>query len=326
MVPPELAGIDFITIANWGGTTNDAMVEAWARPFTERTGIEVRTAQIDYGKWVQQIRSGNIEWNWADVEDTWVVGHGDLLDPISPEEVNLNPADLVDPNTLLPKAIPEYLWCYAIGYRTDSELEHPRTWVDFFDVKRFPGRRSIYNWPVAMVEIALLGDGVPFDQLYPLDLDRAFSKIDSIRDHLVFWNTGAELQQQLVSGAADFVAGWDNRVNLLRRAGQPVAVDYNENIRQVDYFVLPKGDPKQPATIEFFKVALEPDRQADFCFRSGGLGPVTTSGFQAVEETWKPFVSSNPDNVAVSVGAVNAEWWGSRLDQITTKWYEFVGA
>lgn len=319
----ELAGIDFITIANWGGTTSEAQVEAWGKAFTKRTGIKVRTALFDYGKFVEQIRMKRVEWNWADVEGFFPHQYPELLEPISPESVGISRRDMIEPSLLLPNAVPNFLWSYVIAYRKDTKAPHPTTWQEFFDVKAVPGRRSIYNWPYGMVEIALLADGVPFAQLYPLDLDRAFKKIKSLRDHLVFWKTGAESQQFLVSGSVDFIVAWDARINLLIHAGLPVAVEWNQNLRSNDYHILPKYDPKKAATIEFIKTALTPGAQAALALR-GGLGPVTKAGFDALDDTLKSIMPSNPDNVGKAVGIINDRWWAKNLREVSTKWFEFV--
>ena len=57
-----------------------------------------------------------------------------------------------------------------------------------FDTKKFPGKRTFYKWSApGVIEIALLADGVPADKLYPLDLDRAFKKLDTIKSDIVWW-------------------------------------------------------------------------------------------------------------------------------------------
>ena len=54
--------------------------------------------------------------------------------------------------------------------------------ADFFDLKRVPGKRMIRKDSQAMLEMALIADGVPLDKLYPLDVDRAIAKFATIKD------------------------------------------------------------------------------------------------------------------------------------------------
>ena len=68
-------------------------------------------------------------------------------------------------------------------YRRDKfPTGGPKSWVDFWDVKRFPGARGlcINDSPRTLI-FALLADDVPADRLYPLDVDRAFKKLDQIK-------------------------------------------------------------------------------------------------------------------------------------------------
>ena len=46
-----------------------------------------------------------------------------------------------------------------------------------------------------MFEFALMADGVKPDELYPLDLARATKKLETIKDDIVFWTSGAESQE-----------------------------------------------------------------------------------------------------------------------------------
>jgi spermidine/putrescine-binding protein len=75
----------------------------------------------------------------------------------------------------------------------------------------------------------LLGDGVPPENLYPLDVDRALGKLDTIREQILWWETGAQLQQQLADGEVALSSAWNGRVQKEIDAGTPVkSVDTSE--------------------------------------------------------------------------------------------------
>src|SRR5205823_2462578 len=75
----------------------------------------------------------------------------------------------------------------------------PKSWADWWDVKKFPGARSMRDHPVDNLEFALIADGVAMDKLYPLDVDRAFKKLDQIKPHVnVWWSTGQQPAQLLL--------------------------------------------------------------------------------------------------------------------------------
>jgi putative spermidine/putrescine transport system substrate-binding protein len=322
-----LDGISTITVVNWGGTTSDAMKEAWAKPFTKATGIDVKlTSPIDYGKFKVQIEGGNVDWNWIDSEGYFPFGNSDLLADVRPEDFGLTASDFVEfDNNVTPKGVASYLSSHVIAYRTDKDGPHPTDWVEFFDTKGIPGKRALYNYPYAMLEIALLGDGVAYDDLYPLDVDRAFDKIDSIRDDLIFFNTGAESQQFLVGDSADFVTPWHNRAGYLALGGLPIGIEWNQQVLLCTYHVIPRGDEKAPADKEFIKTALEPENQLEFA-RLSGLAPSRVQAVEKVDERLKPLMPTTAENWDKAAGFTNDEWWGENYVSVSEKWYEWVGA
>jgi len=321
----QTPSVEEFTIANWGGITSNAMLSAWGTLFTDRTGIRVNAVIFDYGKFVAQIESKDVSWNWADVEGWFPIAHNDLLEDLPYERIGVTAEDMVDPSLYTSRAVGSYLNSYVIAYRTDRDGPHPTTWADFFDVKAIPGKRSLYNWPYGMIEIALLADGVAYEDLYPLDLERAFTKIESIRDDVVFWNTGAEAQQLLVSNAIDFIVPWSSRASYLALGGLPIGVEWNQNLRIADFHVIPRNNPAREASVEFIRAALDPQAQADFAVKSGGLSPTTKEGLNLVDEYLKPYLSTYPENWDKAIGGIDDGWWAENLGPTTTKWYEFIG-
>src|SRR5207237_6279025 len=101
----------------------------------------------------------------------------------------------------------------VLAYRKDAfKGDHPKTWADFWDVKAFPGPRSLRNHPVDNLEAALMADGLAADKLYPIDVDRAFKKLDAIHRHInVWWTTGQQPAQLLVDKEVVLATGWNGR-------------------------------------------------------------------------------------------------------------------
>src|SRR3546814_12005440 len=87
------------------------------------------------------------------------------------------------------------LWSYVIGYDGDRiKGPGPQSWADFWDMKRFPGKRGMRRTPKYSLEFALMADGVPADRVYPMlrtpaGVDRAFRKTDETKPHVV-WRSG----------------------------------------------------------------------------------------------------------------------------------------
>ena len=147
----------------------------------------------------------------------------------------------------------------ALCYRSDKYPSGgPKSWADFWDVKKFPGARSLcLNDSPRTLIFALLADGVPRDQLYPLDIDRAFKKLDQIKPHIkVWWREGTQSQQLIRDGEVDMMSIWNARASELKQQGVPVEVVWNGAVRSTSTWGVLKGAPNRKLAWEFIAVRL----------------------------------------------------------------------
>jgi putative spermidine/putrescine transport system substrate-binding protein len=318
-----------ITMVSWGGTTQTGLQQAVAAPFQKVSGIPVRvTAPVDYGKYLAQIKSGNLTWDWVDIEGWFAVAHKDDWD-LLPASLTANASGLVQlprgPKAGEPWGVENGSYSFAIAYRTDHEGPHPKSWREFFDPGAIPGKRSIYNYPYGMLEVALLADGVPFESLYPLDVDRAIKKLDSVRSSLVFWNSGAELQQQLQSGAAPFAFAWNNRVAELAQQGQPVAIEWAQNLQDLSYDVIPKVSTKKANLTKLLEFRLKPENQLPYALATG-YSPPTTAAMAQIPAAKAQWFNAYPPNLRQAAGSIDLDWWATNFDDATKKWDAWASA
>ena len=95
--------------------------------------------------------------------------------------------------------------------------ERPSTIEDFFDLEKFPGRRGMRRTAAVNVEFALLADGVPAEEVYtslntPEGVDRAFRKLDTIKEHIVWWEAGAQPPQMLADQEVVMSTAYNGRI------------------------------------------------------------------------------------------------------------------
>ena len=160
-------------------------------------------------------------------------------------------------NDLLQQAIQPYGWqTFFIGY-VQAYLPgtfkgaQPTSWADFFDVNKFPGKRA---WPGAgyydgTAEVCLLADGVAPDKLYPLDFKRANEKLESIRDHLLFYNQFPQVQQFLTSKSVALAMGPNGLFAGLQNRGVQVQLVLNNAVVTANPSTTPHGAmPRRTAT------------------------------------------------------------------------------
>jgi putative spermidine/putrescine transport system substrate-binding protein len=321
------AGKKELTMVTWGGTTDAGFKKAIATPFTRATDIPVRmTSPVDYGKYLAQVKNNRITWNWVDFEGWFEVQHKDLWLHL-PSDASGDEKDYIRlPGALSPVqpwGVMSGSYSFAIAYRTDMGNSHPTSWAEFFDPQSLAGKRSVYNWPYGMIEVALLGDGVAYDDLYPLDVDRAIGKLDGVRSSLVFWNSGAELQQQLTAGTAPFAFAWNNRVAALAKAGQPVAVEWAENLQDGGWDVTAKADPLHDEVVQLIKFAAQPKNQTNRALATG-YSPPTKTALAAIPSSSRKWYNVDDANLSAASGSINLQWWADNFDATIKKWNEWA--
>lgn len=308
-----------IVFTSWGGTTQDAQAANWAAPFTEKTGISVvQDGPTDYGKLQAMVEAGAVTWDVVDVEFDFALqaGRQGLLEPLD--------FDIIDRSKLDPRFVSEYAvgsfyYSFVLGWNPASFAgTQPSTFADLFDVENFPGRRTFYSWShPGVIEAALLADGVAPDDLYPLDLDRAFAKLDTIKDHIIWWEGGAQSQQLLASGEAPIGLFWNGRLYALEAEGAPVGISWDHNITAADALVVPRGTKNKEAAMRYIAEATSARAQADFAAASA-YAPINLESPDLMEASIR---DSLPDaQTAVQVNA-DLAYWAEHREEIGTRWY-----
>ena len=239
-----------------GGAMGQAMKDSYVALFEQRTGIPVTlTSPYDLGKLKAMVESENVEWNVTEINsaDARRAARLGLLESIDDRIADRSsyPAQARD-KFLLTTSV----YSTLMAFRTDVfKDDRPRTWTDFWDVKKFPGPRSMWNSPVDNLEIALLADGVKPENLYPLNVDRAFRKLDEIKPHVaIWWTSGAQHAQILVDKEVVLSTGWNGRFYTAIKGGAPIAVSWSQGIIKQAYFAIPKGAKDQYWSQQFLSV------------------------------------------------------------------------
>jgi putative spermidine/putrescine transport system substrate-binding protein len=212
---------------------------------------------------------------------------------------------------------------YLLVYNTDKYGASPPTsWADFYDTEKFPGTRGIMNYSKdAGMETALLADGVPGDKLYPLDYDRAFTKLDKIRPSLRFYDTGAQQTQALQSGEVDMMLAWPGRAYDAMKSGAHLAVAWNQPLQYFDALTIVKGSLHQDQAYELINSLIGTKNQEAIANRLPYL-PVNSQAAPSKDPQIAEFVDG-PQSKGTTVVRDN-DWWSKNLDEATQRWTSWV--
>jgi putative spermidine/putrescine transport system substrate-binding protein len=170
-----------------------------------------------------------------------------------------------------------------------------------------------------VIEAALLADGVSPGALYPLDLDRAFKKLDSIKSDIVWWSGGAQSQQLLASGEAPYGSFWNGRLTMLVATGVPIETSWEQNIAANDSLVVLKGTKNKDAAMKFIAMATSAEPQAKMSTKSG-YAPVNKGAAALMDPE---LVKSLPDQAMETQVNADMKYWADHRDEIGRRWYEW---
>ncbi|MBL8561165.1 MAG: ABC transporter substrate-binding protein [Gemmobacter sp.] len=308
-----------MVFTSWGGTTQDAQAAHWAAPFTEKGGpAVVQDGPTDYGKIKAMVEAGAVTWDVVDVEYDWALqaGKAGLLEPL--DFTVIDKAKL-DPRFVSDFAVGSFYYSFVLGWNPANFSDaKPATLADLFDTAKFPGTRTFYKWSApGVIEAALLADGVAPEALYPLDLDRAFKKLDTIKADIIWWEGGAQSQQLLASGEAPIGFFWNGRLSALQADGMDVGISWDQNITAADALVVPKGAKNKEAAMKFIAEATSAEGQAAFAAATG-YAPVNLGSADLMDPAIR---ATLPDaQTAVQVNADMA-YWAEHRDEIGNRWY-----
>jgi putative spermidine/putrescine transport system substrate-binding protein len=320
-----------IFIRDPGGPYADGFKEAFHDDFKKATGIESVGLQGQHeptGIIIGMVDTKTYTWDMA----LLTTAAADQL--VNTKDGYLEKLNVTSPHIASTPA--EYKTDYFIGnnvfstifaYRTDAYegkgREPPKTWIDVFDSKKFPGRRSIRKHPFDTIEQALLADGVALDKLYPLDFDRAFKKLDTVKkDIAVWWTGGAQTSQMLKSGEVDICTTWNGRAQAAIDDGAPVKIVWNQQLWSPEGWCILKGTPKADMCREFIKFAVDPARQAIWT-KHVAYGPTHPDAYKTIDPKRAAFLPTHPDNLK-NAAQVDFKFWAANKDKTTERFNSWV--
>ena len=315
-----------LVLVNWGGDAINAFADAFTKSFTKATGIQVKidgSGPTD-GAVRTQAASGRPTWDIVDTDyyTSISLGREGLLAPI---DYNIVDKTKVLPNLAGSHGVGGYQFSYVLAWDSERYGDNgPKNWVDFFDTQRFPGKRTMYKWMNGVLEAALLADGVPADQLYPLDVARALNKLDELRPHIVsFWGSGAESQQLMLEGEASMGHIWSTRAMLIEQDTEGrVKWDYeNAFVNASSWAVLANNPGGSHNAMSFIDSALDPQKQI-MLLDSLGNGTTNPQAQALMTPAQRAMDAGSPENLAKQI-ALNVEWYvdnyGPTLDKFLSK-------
>jgi putative spermidine/putrescine transport system substrate-binding protein len=294
------------------------MITAFGEPFTAKTGIPVQYQ--DPYTWpklraMHEARAQQIDVVSVQGPEVPLAQRLKMSTPIDWSVVDRSALDerqLRNPDAIGGHAL-SFVVCYSKKKWPGDH--HPRSWADFWDVAKFPGRRVLRRDESWTVEAALKADGVKDSEFYPLDVDRAFRSLDRIKPHVKARYTDNSLAQQLMEQEeVDLIAMVNGRASesiLTRNA--PFEMVWNEAICSGtgQGWIAPAGCPNPKGAMKFLDLVGRAEYQAVFA-RLLYYAPQNAKAYDLLAPDIAKLLPTHPDNEKLA-HMVNYAWWADNL-------------
>lgn len=311
-----------LTFVSTGSPFQDYQQKAWQEPFTKKTGVKFRNdGPVDEAKLRTMVDAKKVTWDVVDTSGAAAAQYcGKYLEKL---DFSVIDKSVFPEDTVGDCGVPAYFYSLIFVYDKKKYAKNPPTGIaDFFDVKKYPGKRIVPpEIAVGLLEAALLADGVERDALYPLDLDRAFDKVEPIKKSTTFATTYGQMQQMMIDEQVDMGLVLPARAYQAIKAGAPMEPVWDTTIVSWDDLVIPKGAPNKEQAMKFIASASREKPSAELA-KLASVQPINEDvevDYDSIQQKLNPFSPSHRDSVVRS----NAEWWGKNFDQTTkryTKW------
>jgi putative spermidine/putrescine transport system substrate-binding protein len=314
-----------MSFASYGGIYQQGQESGGVQPFAAESGAKVLSdGPTDYAKIKAQVESGNVTWDVVDTGSTFALANcGTLFMKLDTKIVDTSHA----PKELVSEcAVPSMTYGYVMVYnKTKFGANPPTSWADFFDTTKFPGKRGLpgiaSDIEPGILEGALVADGVARDKLYPLDVDKALKKLDTIRADAVFWDTGARAQQLIESGEVDLAWMWSGRALAGIKNGADFAANWNDFSPVFDTLVVPVGAKNPQASFALINYMIGKSAQEKLT-EATSYSPIHDEAQPQVDELTQSFITTaKPKEQALPI---DNTWWSENQADVITKWSDWL--
>jgi putative spermidine/putrescine transport system substrate-binding protein len=307
---------DEITILSTGGAWQAAQRQAWFEPFAKKMGVKVNEQEYlgDLGKIRAMVETGDVPVDLVTVETATVLQGCDSGILLRLDYSKIADRSKFLPGTALDCGVGLDVYGDVLAYDSTVLKDAPTSVLDIFDNKRFPGKRAMRKFPAQNLEWALMADGVPTADVYkvlatPEGVDRAFHKLDTIKQDIVWWDAGAQPPQLLASHEVVMTTAWNGRIqNAVDHDHKPFVIVWKDQIVEYDMIAIPKGTKNQDMAYKYLAHVAEPEVNAQLG-RFIPYGPVRADATPFVPADVLPKLPTAPDHMkSYLVG--NVEFWG----------------
>jgi putative spermidine/putrescine transport system substrate-binding protein len=158
-----------LTVVSWGGSYTRSQMLAYVKPYRQERGewVSMETYNGGLDEIRGQIETANVVWDVVDFELADLIRgcREGLLEKIDHSilaagDDGASAAEDFIPGALTECGVGQTVWATVVAFNNKSfGGDRPSRVADFFDTKKFPGKRGLRRDPRVIMEWALMADG-----------------------------------------------------------------------------------------------------------------------------------------------------------------------
>jgi putative spermidine/putrescine transport system substrate-binding protein len=313
---PALRAEEQVVVVGWGGVWQDAYRKALFEPFSKATGIKVIEEEFggEYAKISTQIEAKKITWDLAAFESPQVIQGCDEGAFTKLDWPALGGRDKQLDYATHDCGIASDIWSTVMAYDADKIKDGPKTWADFWNVEKWPGKRGAYKDARIMIEVALMADGVKKEDIYTVlktqeGFDRAFKKLEALKPSIVWSESAADGVQRLLAGDVAMTINFNARIT-------GAALENKRNLAIIwgagfwvgtDYWVKIAGGPNPGPAQKMLEFYARPETQAELV-KHLTYGVPTVKAYELMSAETRGMLPTSPDKAANAAVYSDAFW------------------
>lgn len=316
-----------VVVTTLGGSWEAALKKAYYDDFEKETGIKVVFVPENHAKLLASVAAEHAEADVTEINAGLLAG---FIEKNAIEKIDYSVFDPVDvtgiPDPMKdPYGVGAVIYSVVLAWNSDvfKGDKAPHSWADFYDISAFPGPRAAANCDKivdgGLLETALMADGVAPADVYPIDMDRAFNKLASLKPHVrKWWMSGGESPDGLLAGEFDMASAYNGRIYAARNEGAPLDFTWNQSLLQYDYWIVMKNAPNKQNAMKLLAYKSRADRQAIFA-EAITYGPSNANAYKHIDKTIQAALPGNPEVVDSQLYQDYA-WWNEKNASGKTNW------
>jgi putative spermidine/putrescine transport system substrate-binding protein len=336
ILPVSAAHADSITVANNGGSVTAAFRDAYYKPWSAKTGNTVVDDSFnqELAKIRTQVETKNVTWDVVSVtaiNEATGCEEG-LLEPIDWSKL-LDPKDFEEVGGFGKCGVPNNFVSGGLVYDGNviAPENAPKTWADFWNVQKWPGKRGLLYRAEQTFEIALMADGVPPKDAMkvlaaPGGPERALKKLAELKPYIKWWKSGDESMQNILNGDVVMTFAWNGRVAAANKANKRnLKIEFGAgHVSGSQMIAVMKGSKKTALATDFVRFVSQPEPQAAFA-RALMYAPANAKAYALLTPEEKATLPSGHIGAAsLQSGKLYLDFWLNNGDSLLQRFITFA--